>query len=39
MAIKHTNMFHCKTLFTQIGIFGLKKCHPATLHGRVLKVG
>jgi hypothetical protein len=33
MAIKYTYIFYCKTrqIFTQIGIFGLKICHLATL--------
>jgi hypothetical protein len=31
MAIKYTNVFHCKTQFTQIEIFDLKLCHLATL--------
>jgi hypothetical protein len=37
IAIKCSNIFHCKTLpkFTQIGIFGLKICHLATLVGSV----
>jgi hypothetical protein len=37
MAIKYTNIFHCKTLqyvFTQSGIFGFKKYRPATLDHR-----
>jgi hypothetical protein len=33
MAIKYTNIFHCKTVqnFTKIATFGLKIYHPATL--------
>jgi hypothetical protein len=33
MAIEFTNIFHCKDTpkFAQIGIFGLKICHLATL--------
>jgi hypothetical protein len=30
MSIKYTNIFHCKTKCTQIGIFGLKLYHLAT---------
>jgi hypothetical protein len=37
MSIEYTSIFHCKTLhrkFTQIGIFGLKIYHLATLTSR-----
>jgi hypothetical protein len=36
MAIKYTNIFHCKNpqKFTQIGMFGSKRCHLATLASR-----
>jgi hypothetical protein len=39
MAIKHTNIFHCKSHpeFTQIWIFGLKICHLATLLATTIK--
>jgi hypothetical protein len=32
MAIKYTNIFHCKTLqnLPKLGFFGLKICHLAT---------
>jgi hypothetical protein len=45
MAQTFINTFHCKTLqnLPKFGIFGLKICHPATLHpshfgGKFLKM-
>jgi hypothetical protein len=38
MVIKYTKIFHCPPKFTQIGIFGLKTNHLATLVKRSLVI-